>query len=172
MDFPKRVLAGTNERLFKTLIERAPDIRLLGKRRFAVGDVEISVDESLEYKGVEYLVEIDSANMAKLLVGQYVLLNQLHTSRKKPPFFLVVHAYKKYNPHRTLHNLELVNQQLYAGKGIDFGAVHMTELVGWAGDFGALLELVHRPNRSVDADAQGGTPAVSTPSFGAGHLQR
>lgn len=148
MSILKRVAAGTNEGLFKELVQRSHDTRLLGKRHFCGGDVKISVDESLEHNGTEYLIEIDSANMAKLLVGQYVLLNQLHTNWTKPQFFLVVHMYKNYNPQRTLHNLELVNQQLYGGKGIDFGAVHFTEIKDWSGDFEALLQLVHRPNRS------------------------
>jgi len=147
MEALNRVTAGTNERIVKALIERTPDAKLLGKRRFSAGDVEISVDESLEYRGIEYLIEVDSGNMAKLLVGQYVLLNQLHTSQVMRPFFLVVHTYKNYNPRRTLHNLGLVNRQLYGGKGIDFGAIHFTELRAWSGDFGALVELVHRPDK-------------------------
>jgi hypothetical protein len=161
METLKRITAGTNERLVKALIERAPDVKLLGKRRFSAGDVEISVDESLEYRGVEYLIEVDSANMAKLLVGQYVLLNVLHTSRAKPPFFLVIHTYKNYNPSRTLHNLELVNRKLYEGNGIDFGAVHFTELSDWQGDFGALLNRVHRPKRLGSTASVCGEPAAA-----------
>jgi lipopolysaccharide biosynthesis protein len=141
----QRVAAGTNERFFQTLMQqKAPEIRLLGKRRFVVGDVEISVDQSFEYNGTEYLIEIDSANMAKLLVGQYVLLNQLHTNREKTPFFLVVHAYKKYNPQRTLHNLRMVNEQLYDGAGIEFGAVHLTGLSNWKVGFKEFLTFVGR----------------------------
>jgi hypothetical protein len=167
MEIPLRVTAGTNERRFKDLMLRAPGVSLLGKRRFSAGDVEISVDESLEYKGTEYLIEIDSANMAKLLVGQYVLLNQLHKKSDRPQFFLVIHAYKKYNPMRTVHNLELVNQQLYEGKGIDFGALHFDQLQDWKGDFQELLSLTHRPNGSVNTAAPR-TPALLS---SAGYLQ-
>jgi hypothetical protein len=148
MDVINRVRAGTNERLFKELMLRA-GVELLGKRRFVQGDVEISVDESLTHNGRQYLIEIDSANMAKLLVGQYVLLNQLCPQSEPPPFFLVVHLYKGYNPKRTVHNLSLVNRQLYAGKGFEFGAVHFTQLNDWDGDFDELLARVHRANLVV-----------------------
>lgn len=139
----QRVAAGTNERHFETVMrQKATDVHLLGKRRFTSGEVEISVDQSLDYAGTEYLIEIDSANMAKLLVGQYVLLNQLHTTRHKTPFFLVVHTYKKYNPSRTLQNLQLVNQQLYDGQGIAFGALHIDSLSKWKFGFSEFLALV------------------------------
>lgn len=154
MDIIKRTTAGTNEKKFKDLMARAQDVKLLGKRKFVSGNVEISVDESLEHDGVEYLIEIDSANMAKLLVGQYVLLNQLHTTREKSPIFLVVHTYKKFNPQRTLRNLELINQQLYGGEGIEFGAVHFDVLQTWSAGFSELLSLVQKPARSTSS----GTP--------------
>jgi len=138
-----RTTAGTNERRFETLFkQKATGVCLLGKRRFVDGDVEISVDQSVEYEGTEYLIEIDSANMAKLLVGQYVLLNQLHKDRKKPTSFLVVHTYKNYNPKRTIQNLQLVNQQLYAGRGIAFGALHIDSLSNWKSGFNEFLALV------------------------------
>jgi hypothetical protein len=106
--------------------------------------VEISVDESLMHSGRQFLVEIDSANTAKLLVGQYVLLNQLYPHSEPPPFFLVVHLYKGYNPRRTVRNLSLVNQQLYGGKGCEFGAVHFSEFADCGKDFDHLLERVCR----------------------------
>lgn len=147
-----RARSGDNERRFKELCSRASGVQLLGKRRFAAGDVSISVDESLLHKGTEYLVEIDSGNMAKLLVGQYVLLNQLYQRGAHSPFFLVVHAYGgrgngddspsgslAYNPVRTVNNLQLVNQQLYGGVGIPFAAVHLNSLADWLEDFDELL---------------------------------
>jgi hypothetical protein len=141
-----RTTAGTNERRFEALMQqKAPAVRLLGKRRFVDGDVEISVDQCIEHAGTRYLIEIDSANMAKLLVGQYVLLNQLHTNRDKTPFFLVVHTYKKYNPQRTLDNLQLVNLQLYAGSGIPFSAIHIDDLSHWEAGFDEFLALIVRP---------------------------
>lgn len=146
----ERTRAGENELRFAAAIRaKAPEVALQGKRRFVSGNVEISVDQSLLYEDREYLIEIDSGNMAKLLVGQYVLLNQLHTQRQKPPFFLVVHTYKRYNPERTLTNLQLVNEQVFCGNGIPFGAIHYSSLSAWAGGFKSLLSLVAMPSSCV-----------------------
>ena len=138
----KRTTAGTNERKFEQIFNlKGEAVVLTGKQRFASGKVQISVDQSFEFNGTDYLVEVDSGNMAKLLVGQYVLLNQLRKS-KKPAYFLVVHTYKKYNPQRTVHNLSIVNQGLLDGNGIPFGAVHMDELAHWSGGVSGLLSLL------------------------------
>lgn len=120
-------------------------VRLLGKRRFASGGVQISVDESFESAGIEYLIEVDSGNMAKLLVGQYVLLNILHTEQRLKPFFLIVHTYKRYNPLRTVRNLQVVNENLFAGNGMSFGALHVDQLAAWNGDLQDMLRRVRRP---------------------------
>lgn len=154
-----RARAGDNERRFRELCARGNGVQLLGKRRFATGDVNISVDESLLHKGTEYLVEVDSGNMAKLLVGQYVLLNQLYRPRPHQPFFLVVHTYGSrgrgegvqsrslsYNPARTVNNLQLVNQQLYGGNGIPFAAVHLDSLADWSDDFEDMLNRCKYPD--------------------------
>lgn len=144
----KRPVAGENERKFEQLFEQKSEGTILtGKKRFALGEVEISVDQSFEYEGKEYLVEVDSANMAKLIVGQYVLLNQLH-KLGKDAFFLVVHTYKKYNPMRTVHNLSFVNQGLLAGNGIPFGAIHIEELKNWSGGISGLIKMLAVPQIS------------------------
>lgn len=41
----------------------------------------ISVDGHFIYQKQLYLIEVDSYNMAKVVVGQYVLLNQLYDSK-------------------------------------------------------------------------------------------
>lgn len=137
-----RTAAGENERVFEALFkERAPQTSLLGKRRYVRGNVEISVDQSFSHAGTTYLVEVDSGNMAKLLVGQYLLLNCLLSPSDKPAFFMVVHAYKKYNPIRTIANLSLVNQELLKGNGIPFGAIHIGSLTDeWSNGAHGLLE--------------------------------
>lgn len=135
--------AGDNERKFEQLFNaKSAGVNLLGKRHFASGQVEISVDQSFEYDGRDYLVEIDSGNTAKLLVGQYVLLNQLRVSMKAA-YFLIVHTYKNYNPMRTVHNLKLVNHGVLGGKGIPFGVIHIKSLTEWSGGVSALLKLLH-----------------------------
>ncbi|QSX77949.1 hypothetical protein [Agrilutibacter solisilvae] len=136
--------AGDNERRFHDIfVGKAPGTPLLGKKRYASGGVEISVDQSFVHDDREVLIEIDSANMAKLIVGQYVLLNHLRDS-DKPAFFLVVHAYRKFNPVRTISNLDLVNQKLFFGKGLAFGAMHFDELSSWGGDVTTLLTIAQR----------------------------
>jgi hypothetical protein len=128
---PTRKKAGENERRFERLFrESAPTTPLLGKKRYARGEVEISVDQSFVYEGIEYLVEVDSANMAKLLTGQYVLLNQLYTGDKAKAFFLLVHTYRAYNPRRSTNNLALINTEIYGGNGMAFGALHIDALSG------------------------------------------
>jgi hypothetical protein len=140
-----RARAGTNEKRFQEFMRKL-GVNLEGKQCFKQGNVQISVDESFTHKDKQYLIEIDSGNMAKLLVGQYVLLNQLHPQSRRAPVFLVIHNYKGYNPKRTINNLHLINQQLYAGNGLEFGAMHFDQLDGWDGNFDSLLAQVHRPH--------------------------
>lgn len=152
LNMTKRARAGDNERKFEQLFNaKSGGVSLLGKQRFVSGEVEISVDQSFRHDGMDYLVEIDSGNMAKLLVGQYVLVNRLRNS-KNAAYFLVVHTYKNYNPMRTVHNLHLVNQELLGGKGIPFGAIHLETLANWSGGVVALLNLFHVPNPPLNTD--------------------
>jgi hypothetical protein len=128
------------------LTEKVRDIALAGKRRFVGVNVEISTDESFARDGTTYLVEVDSGNMAKLLVGQYVLLNALHDQGKEPSFFLVVHTYRGYNVRRTLDNLEFVNRRLFSGNGVPFGMIHLDELKAWdGGNMNELHAMIVRP---------------------------
>lgn len=150
----QRTKAGENEHRFAEIMqEKAPEIHLRGKRRFSSGEVEISVDQSLEHDGICYLIEIDSQNIAKLLVGQYVLLNELCKQDKSKVFFLIVHAYEKYNPQRTLSNLQFINEKLYFDKGIKFGAMHISSLDQWQGGFSAFKALITTPNMALKRDA-------------------
>ena len=150
-----RTKAGDNERKFKTLFEtNVPGTPLTGKQHYELSGIKISVDQSFEHEGKEFLVEIDSGNMAKLLVGQYVLVNQLRLLPKEA-FFLVVHTYKEYNPMRTVNNLHLVNQKLYGGKGIPFGAVHINHLTKWSGEVPGLLAMLKVPDPSKESTFSG-----------------
>ena len=132
--------------------QKAPEIKLTGKVVAGSTNQEVltSVDQSFEHDGVRYLVEIDSGNVAKTLVGQYVLLNELldRKDRAIQHFFLVVHTYNKYNPERTLRNLRLVNERLYKGDGIPFGAIHQNAVTNWSG---GIAEFIHmaRPTRNL-----------------------
>lgn len=143
---PNRSVAGQNERRFERLFrEYASDTELLGKKRYVRGEVEISVDQSFIHKNTEYLVEVDSANMAKLLAGQYVLLNQLYQGDKTRAFFLLIHTYRAYNPRRSTNNLALINNELYGGSGIAFGALHIDSISqGWSNGPEGLLTALTR----------------------------
>lgn len=86
--------AGNNEKLFKDYFESQYGTGILqGKCSYTKGDVYISVDNSIEYKDKRVLIEIDSGNEAKLLVGQYTLLNVL-CEEEKELLFVVIHYYK------------------------------------------------------------------------------
>jgi len=149
----ERIKAGTNEGKFAEIMrQKAPEVTLNGKRRFTFGEVSISVDQSLEYNGIRYLIEIDSQNIAKLLVGQYVLLNHLYDQEKEKALFLVVHAYKNYEPHRTIKNLQVINQILYSDKGIPFGAIHLSMLDKWEGGFSSFNKLIMRPEQKTQIE--------------------
>lgn len=128
--------AGSNEVLFKeTFKECYGSSALLGKQRFSArgaSTVEISVDESFRCDDLFVLVEIDSGNAAKLLIGQYVLLNELAIELAVKTgdrlLFLVVHFYKGYNAARTTRNLELMRDVVYCGLGIPFSALSWSTL--------------------------------------------
>lgn len=101
-------------------------INELGKGKVNFGSekddqVFISVDNHFEYNGKMYLVEVDSGNEAKIIVGEYVLINLIFEECKeedvkkfeqKDCIFLVIHYYKDYNAERTKKNLKLVKEYL------------------------------------------------------------
>ncbi len=135
------MVAGDKEKLFRDLFaSRVKDAALLGKRRFVGENVEISVDDHFSSNGVQYLVEIDSGNMAKLLVGQYVLLDALRGTDNRTSTFLIVHTYKNYNIVRTLENLHFIKDRLRLS--LEFMVVHMDTIAAWeGGDIEAFIGL-------------------------------
>lgn len=105
--------AGKNEKKFISKFQsQYGNGKLGGKRRWGNQDESnISVDNCIKKNSKEVLIEIDSGNMAKLLVGQYFLLNELIPKEEKENtdfIFVVVHYYKDYNTDRTEKNLKLV----------------------------------------------------------------
>ena len=148
--------AGSKEEaVFSLFRQKASGLELSGKCRFHTGNVEISTDESFTYNGVNYLVEVDSGNMAKVLVGQYVLINALQNNEKENFCYLVVHTFNNYNPQRTLFNLAFVNQQIFSNEGIPFGAIHLNTLKEWSGgNMEQLVALFTQAQQDAPADAQ------------------
>lgn len=118
--------AGKNEKDFKNFIEKNSNLTLKGKKGFSGQNTYISVDEYFEYNGKKVYVEIDSGNMAKLIAGQYILLNILGKF-DKDSIFLVIHYYTDYNPQRTKNVLECVNKNALDNKGVKFIALHINE---------------------------------------------
>lgn len=122
----KRNKAGDNEADFKKFIKENTNLNLKGKKMFPGENTSISVDEYFEYNGKKVYVEIDSGNMAKLIAGQYILLNILGEF-DKDSMFLVIHYYANYNPQRTKNVLECVNKNALDNKGVKFIALHINE---------------------------------------------
>jgi len=116
----ERTKATANEKIFKEYFVSKFGVNSLnGKQNYKDDDfgVSISVDESFKTTKKAVLIEIDSGNMAKLLVGQYLLINELSEMPTETTIFVVVHFYKNYNPERTKKNLDFVNN-LYNGSAI------------------------------------------------------
>ncbi len=154
--------AGDNEKDFKSLLERKFGKGCLsGKRRYTLNldgfeQVEISVDQSLSLEdGRTLLVEIDSGNMAKLIAGQYALLNGMSEECRDKTSFLVVHYYtdnktcRDYTPHRTLKNINAIQHFSNNDGWLKYNAIHIKqfrELVDQANDLADLVSKVW-PNR-------------------------
>ncbi len=135
--------AGENENHFRKIISDKFGANLLaGKKRYTLkldgfDLVETSVDESIQLEdGRVVLIEVDSGNMAKLLAGQYALLNGLCNDDRKKTLFLVVQYYvdrknnrnRPYSPHRTLKNLNAIQHFDPTKKWLPYNAVHAQEL--------------------------------------------
>ena len=98
-------------------------------------DAYISVDGHFEYKNRFYLLEIDSGNEAKLLAGQYILLNALYDKVQcngyaiKDVVFLVIHYYDSYNPERTEKTLKAIKDRYKTD--MQYMAFHQKDINNW-----------------------------------------
>ena len=107
------------------------------KMKDLTSKVEISTDESIITKDYNLLIEVDSGNYAKLIIGQYVLINTLIHHHKinengKKPVFIVVHYHNRntsnpYNSFRTKKNLNHISKSIYKSKGVKFLAFNLKE---------------------------------------------
>jgi len=151
--------AGDNERLFRNLIRERFGNILQGKRVWrSEGSrrerVEISVDESIETPNYRLLVEIDSGNYAKLIVGQYVLMNALNNDAgNRQDVFVVIHYNvdngRPYDPQRTLKNLNLVNQSVLNNSGINFIVFNVPSFVEFLEGIESIEELDQRISEEI-----------------------
>lgn len=133
-------MAANEDAFRKRITHQFGGDALKGKRWYPTGaskdDVRISVDESLEIGDRLVLVEIDSGNAAKLLIGQYVLLSVFEKKPRDKVLFVVMHYYDKYNADRTVKNLQFVAASVLAEQALPFLALH-------EGDLWPLLDGAH-----------------------------
>ncbi|WP_318473459.1 hypothetical protein [Photobacterium leiognathi] len=131
--------AKDNEKAFISLFnEKVEEITLENQKFFSIKDsrsrrLSSSVDHYFEREGYQVLIEIDSYNMAKVVVGQYQLLNLLRDDSLTNPIFLIVHTYSKYNPERTIKYLEYIKDNTFSGRAIPFGVIHLDKFKEWKG---------------------------------------
>jgi len=154
--------AGDNEKLFKELMTRKFGKDCLeGKRNYELKldgyqKATISVDESISINDKTILIEIDSGNMAKLIAGQYALLNGMYDGNKSNTLFLVIHYYKdsqsgkSYSPERTLKNLNAIQHFNPDDSWITFNAFNIEGFNNIVNESETLSELESRiwPNEN------------------------
>ena len=166
--------AGDNEKDFIGLLEgKFGKGCLSGKRRYTLSldgfdQVEISVDQSLDLEdGRRLLIEIDSGNMAKLIAGQYALLNGMNGDCRDKTSFLVVHYYtdnktgRDYTPQRTLKNINAIQHFSNNESWLKYNAIHIRqfrELVHQSTNLAELADKVW-PNKARQGTQQSCAPA-------------
>lgn len=92
-------------------------------------DLQVSVDFIWEINGVKILFEVDSYNAAKIVFGQYVLLN--HTKEyQNNCILIVIHCYKNYNSERTKKYLDFAKEKLkYKIPFLVFNEIDWTQFI-------------------------------------------
>jgi hypothetical protein len=72
-------------------------------------EIKTSVDFKFKLGKVNFLFEVDSNNVAKIIFGQYLLLNKVKNLPENP-FLIIIHCYKGYNPKRTNKHLNYAKE--------------------------------------------------------------
>lgn len=131
--------AADNEKAFRELVcHKFGQNVFSGKRNYSLRfsgseKVSISVDESILLpNGKELLIEIDSGNAAKILAGQYALLNGLYDGDRSNAAFIVIHYHtdngRDYNPQRTTKNLRAIQHFSEDSEWIEYNALHINQV--------------------------------------------
>lgn len=97
LDNEKLILTQLIEN-FKPTIEKASS-------EVIIDNLNVSVDFIWKEKDLTFLFEIDSYNAAKIIFGEYVLLNQVK-AYKSNCILVIIHCYKNYNVKRTKKYLD------------------------------------------------------------------
>lgn len=72
-------------------------------------EIKTSVDFKFKLDNVNFLFEVDSNNVAKIIFGQYLLLNKVENLPENP-FLIIIHCYKGYNTRRTNRHLDYAKE--------------------------------------------------------------
>lgn len=154
--------AGDNEKIFRKLVsDKFGEGLFSGKRNYSLKlddqeKVSISVDESISFPdGGELLIEIDSGNAAKIIVGQYFLLNGLYDKAREDAAFVVIHFHtdkgRDFNPARTMNNLKAAQSLSESETWIKYNALHINDvrkLVEESADFASWCAAIS-PNKAI-----------------------
>jgi hypothetical protein len=123
---------GSNESSFREYIKNETKANLEDGIKLSIknnkdNSISTSYDFSFVHKNIKYLIEVDSYNMSKCLLGQYVLLNNtLPKIDSTNTIFVVVHFYKDFNASRTINHLNFAMKNLNCK--IPFVAFHFKDL--------------------------------------------
>ncbi len=120
--------AKKNEKRFKNEITPF-GIILNDAQTYEDNNIKTSVDFKMLAGDKEVLIEIDSYNMSKVVVGQYVILNTILQKQNisKNKIFIIIHFYKGFNTERTKKHMDFINQYSLANKGIPYKAYTYVE---------------------------------------------
>jgi hypothetical protein len=101
-----------NEKLiFNQLVKKyQPNIEKASSE-VIIDNLLVSVDFIWKEKDLTFLFEVDSYNAAKIIFGEYMLLNQVK-AYKSNCILVIIHCYKKYNIERTEKYLKFAVDKL------------------------------------------------------------
>jgi hypothetical protein len=101
-----------NEKLIlNELVKKYNTNIVKAKSEVIIDDLKVSVDFIWKEKKLTLLLEVDSYNAAKIIFGEYVLLNQIK-SYEANCILVIIHCYKKYNIERTEKYLKFAVDKL------------------------------------------------------------
>jgi hypothetical protein len=99
-----------NETNLRNDLSKKLDINLYKSDFDLVSDnIKTSVDFKLNIGDTNFLFEVDSNNVAKIIFGQYLLLNKAKNLPENP-FLIIIHCYKGYNIERTKKHLKYAKE--------------------------------------------------------------
>lgn len=166
--------AGDNEKNFRNVLAAKFGASVLaGKKRYKdpnekTDSAEISLDDSILLPdGRLVLIEVDSANMAKLIAGQYALLNGLYTGDFDKTLFLSIHYYANYKASRTIKNLKFIQGLAPSRKWLPYAAFHISDFVQMIDKASGIANLIDNvwPKLAAPGKKLSGTARIKVPAL-------